>query len=93
MPDYFSFDISRDRLDIQVDDLLNGLEIDIDRSPVFEEGDDPGTRGTTKISPKITDGCTRTCGGCSIGARGGTCTCECLPDTGGLDLDTRLTGW
>ncbi|HEU5108927.1 MAG TPA: hypothetical protein VFT95_10260 [Micromonosporaceae bacterium] len=91
MPDYFSgFDISRDRLDIQVDDLLNGLEFDIDRSPVFNE-DDPGTRGTTKISPKITDGCTRTCGGCSIEAAGGTCTCECLP--GGLGTDLGLTGW
>ncbi|HEU5108925.1 MAG TPA: hypothetical protein VFT95_10250 [Micromonosporaceae bacterium] len=90
MPDYFSgFDISRDRLDIQVDDLLNGLEIDIDTSPIADDAA-PG-RSTTVLSPKVTDGCTRTCGGCSIEAAGGTCTCKCLPD-GGFDLDASL-GW
>ena len=92
MPDYFDFDISRDRLDSRVDDLLNGLEIDIDTSPIADDdGAAPG-RSTTVLSPKITDACTRTCGGCSIGARGGTCTCNCLP---GLDTDLgdRLTGW
>jgi hypothetical protein len=88
--DYIQIDITRERLDIRVNDLLNGLEIDIDRSPIADD-DDPG-RGTTRISPKVTDNCTqRTCGVCT---GGNTCTCHgCLP---GFDLDLRgggLEGW
>jgi hypothetical protein len=87
--DFIRVDITRERLDVRVDDLLNGLEIDIDRSPIATEVG----RTTTTITPTATENCTqRTCGVCT---GGNTCTCHgCLP---GLDLDLRgdvgLTGW
>jgi hypothetical protein len=45
--DFIRVDLTRERLDIRVNDLLAGLEIDIDRSPI---ADDPG-RTTTLPRP------------------------------------------
>jgi hypothetical protein len=83
MSDFFEADFTRRRLDVRVDDLLSGLEIQIDRSPVADDVA-PG-RSTTTITPKITEDCTKGCTGvCSQGTRAGTCTCPCLPGDMGL---------
>jgi hypothetical protein len=84
--DFIQADLTRERLDVRVNDLLAGLEIDINRS-VIADDDAAGRTPDIACSTRNTNVCTvDTCETCRT-----LCTKACLP---GLDLDLgRDLGW